>query len=46
VLYINTNKKKADIAIKKFVNYLWYLNDERILFSLFDGRIKIEEKKW
>jgi len=30
-------------VIKKFINHLWYFNDECILFSLFDERIKIEK---
>lgn len=45
VSYKNINKKIAEVAIKKFINHLWYLNDECILFSLFDERIKIEEKR-
>lgn len=28
VSYKNINKKIAEVAIKKFINHLWYLNDE------------------
>lgn len=45
VLYKNINKKIAEVAIRKFTNHLWYLNDECITFSLFDERIEINEKR-
>jgi len=45
VLYKSINKQIADVAIKEFINRLGYLNEECILFSLFDERIKIEKKE-
>lgn len=45
VLYKNINKKIADLALKKFCNHLWYLNEECVVFSLFDPRISNEDKR-
>lgn len=45
ILYKSINKKIADVAIKKFINHLWYLNDECVILSLFDDRIQIEDKR-
>lgn len=43
--YQKDNRKIADIAIKKFINHLWYLSDECIAFAIFDNRVTIEEKR-
>jgi len=33
------NNKLEKVAIKKFKNHLWYLNEEIAVFSLFDDRV-------
>jgi len=38
------NKNIATIAIKKFLNHLWYLNDECAAFAIFDSRIESDVK--
>ena len=42
--YRNFNKDVADTAINKFIKHLYYLNEECLIFSLFDNRIKHETK--
>jgi hypothetical protein len=37
--YTKHNKKIGEVAIKQFINHLWYINDECAVFSLFDDRI-------
>lgn len=39
------NKKIANMAIKKIINHLWYLNPECVSFSLFDDRLDINTKR-
>lgn len=43
--YKNDDKKIAEIALKKFINHLWYLSDECVTFSIFDNRVTIEQKR-
>lgn len=43
--YKNDDKIIADIAINKFINHLWYLNEECAVFTLYDDRIDIEKKR-
>lgn len=38
------DKPVVELAIKKFVNYLWYFDEEIALFSIFDDRIGYESK--
>lgn len=51
LLLKNLNKYKekdevvADACLQKFVNHLWYLSDETILFSLFDDNVPLEERQ-
>jgi len=45
VSYKNINMSIANIAIKKFCNHLWYLNEECVMFSIFDERILVEDKR-
>ncbi|KAF2885905.1 hypothetical protein ILUMI_20268, partial [Ignelater luminosus] len=51
LLLKNLNKYKEQDAIvagaclQKFVNHLWYLADEPVLFSLFDANVPLEEKQ-
>lgn len=33
------NKRVADVALKKIINHLWYLNPECVTFSIFDDRV-------
>lgn len=33
------NKIIADVALKKIINHLWYLNPECVTFSIFDDRV-------
>lgn len=42
--YTKHNRKIGEVAIKKFINHLWYLNDECAVFSLFDDRIDYNTK--
>lgn len=42
-LYKNDDKIITYIAINKFINHLWYLNEECSVFTLFDDRINIEK---
>lgn len=39
------NEAVANIAILKFLNHLWYLNEECVALSVFDERIGREEKQ-
>lgn len=43
--YKNDDKKIAETALKKFINHLWYLSDECVIFSIFDNRVTIEQKR-
>lgn len=45
VSYKDINPSITNIAIKKFCNHLWYLNEECVMFSLFDERISVEDKR-
>ncbi|KAL4125995.1 hypothetical protein QTP88_010227 [Uroleucon formosanum] len=45
VSYKDINPSIANVAIKKFCNHLWYLNEETVMFSIFDERILIEDKR-
>ncbi|KAL4088950.1 hypothetical protein QTP88_024028 [Uroleucon formosanum] len=45
VSYKDINPSIANVAIKKFFNHLWYLNEETVMFSIFDERILIEDKR-
>ncbi|KAF2891613.1 hypothetical protein ILUMI_14560 [Ignelater luminosus] len=51
LLLKNLNKYKekdaivAGACLQKFVNHLWYLTDEAVLFSLFDDNVPLEEKQ-
>ncbi|KAF2894534.1 hypothetical protein ILUMI_11639 [Ignelater luminosus] len=51
LLLKNLNKYKekdalvAGACLQKFVNHLWYLADEPVLFSLFDDNAPLEEKQ-
>lgn len=45
VAYKIDDKVIADIAIHKFINHLWYLNEECAALSIFDERISDEERK-
>jgi len=42
--YTKHNRKIGEVAIKKCINHLWYLNDECAVFSLFDDRIDYNTK--
>jgi len=42
--YTKHNRKIGEVAIKKFINHLCYLNDECAVFSLFDDRIDYHTK--
>lgn len=42
--YKKINAQIADRAITKFINHLYYLNEECVAFSLFDDRIDFETK--
>lgn len=42
--YKTINIKIAEKAISKFINHLYYLNDECVGFALFDDRIDDETK--
>lgn len=39
------DKEVAELAMKKFINHLWYLGEETACFSLFDDRINNHVKK-
>lgn len=43
--YKNDDKIIAEIALNKFLNHLWYLNEECAAFSLFDDRINVKQKR-
>lgn len=43
--YKSYNKTVADVALKKMISHLWYLNPECITFSLFDDRIDYNTKR-
>lgn len=45
VAYKIDDKLVAEIAIKKFINHLWYLGEECAALSIFDERIHDEERK-
>ena len=38
------NNKLGEVALKKFINHLWYLNEECAVFSLFDDRVDYNTK--
>ncbi|XP_050521446.1 uncharacterized protein LOC126894443 [Daktulosphaira vitifoliae] len=40
-----SNNKLGEVAIKIFINHLWYLNDESAVFSIFDDRLDINTKQ-
>jgi len=43
--YKNDDKNIAEITLNKFLNHLWYLNEECAAFSLFDDRINVKQKR-
>lgn len=43
--YKKDDKIIAEIALNKFLNHLWYLNEECAAFSLFDDRINVKQKR-
>ena len=43
--YKSDDKQVAELALKKFINHLWYLGEETACFSLFDDRIENHVKK-
>jgi hypothetical protein len=43
--YKDINPSISNIAIKKFCNHLRYLNEECVMFSLFDENISVEDKR-
>lgn len=43
--YKSDDKQVAELAMKKFINHLWYLGEETACFSLFDDRIDNHVKK-
>ena len=42
--YCKINPKISDMSIKKFINHLYYLNEECVGFAFFDDRISPETK--
>lgn len=42
---MNYHDKLGEVAIKKFLNHLWYLNEECVVFSIFDDRVDNETKQ-
>jgi hypothetical protein len=44
-LYKKVDAEISDIALKKFLNHLWYLNAENIAFSLYDDDVAEETKE-
>ncbi|KAE9528726.1 hypothetical protein AGLY_012301 [Aphis glycines] len=42
---MNYHDKLGEVAIKKFLNHLWYLNEECVVFSKFDDRIDNKTKQ-
>ncbi|XP_039315242.1 uncharacterized protein LOC120359881 isoform X1 [Solenopsis invicta] len=45
IAYKIDDKLVAEKAINKFINHLWYLNEECAAFSIFDERISDEERR-
>ena len=48
MLFLNKPKNyngKLEVAIRKCINHLWYLNEECAVFSIFDDRINNETKQ-
>ncbi|GBN24901.1 hypothetical protein AVEN_238801-1 [Araneus ventricosus] len=43
--YENINQGISSIALKKFCNYLWYLNEESSILAIFDKNVNIASKK-
>jgi hypothetical protein len=43
--YKSDDKNIAEACLSKFLNHLWYLNEECIVFSIFDERISLEIRK-
>ncbi|GBM97387.1 hypothetical protein AVEN_105098-1 [Araneus ventricosus] len=43
--YENKNQGISSIALKKFCNHLWYLNDESSILAIFDKNVNIASKK-
>lgn len=43
--YKSYNKRIANVALKKIINHLWYLNPECITFSIFDDRVDNHTKR-
>ena len=43
--YRSINQEIAEIATKKFLNHLWYLNEQNVAFSFFDENVSIEMKE-
>ena len=43
--YKKYDEKVAETALKKFLNHLWYLSEECVVFSLFDNGLNLEEKR-
>jgi len=45
IAYKIDDKLVAEKAINKFINHLWYLNEECAVFSIFDERISDEGRR-
>lgn len=45
VYYKKRNITIAGVALMKFCNHLWHLNEKCIMFSIFDERISVEDKR-
>ncbi|GBN83000.1 hypothetical protein AVEN_188276-1 [Araneus ventricosus] len=43
--YENINQGISSIALKKFCNHLWYLNEESSILAIFDKNVNIASKK-
>jgi hypothetical protein len=41
----NYNGKLGEVTISKCIKYLWYLNEECAVFSIFDDRVNNETKQ-
>ncbi|GBM17300.1 hypothetical protein AVEN_237287-1 [Araneus ventricosus] len=43
--YENINQGISSIALKKFCNHLWYLNEESSILAIFDKNVNIASKE-
>lgn len=43
--YRKIDAETSKIAIEKFCNHLWYLNDEFAAFALYDPQVSMDEKR-